>query len=485
MLVNSIREMVNRSYQKYKNNGFLYQKYEDEFKEYTRGKTIEDIWRLAYELIRLGYKNKKIMLIGENSYEWAITYMAITGYVGIAVLVDKDYTKFDYDNIFNTIDDISLIIYTESKENIISSIKEEHKDINYMKLQTDIINIINYPEIPNELEFEDKDINQVCEIVFTSGTTANPKAIMLSQKNILVNLENLLKRTPMNEFDSLYLVLPMHHLYAGVHAYLYSYYTGLKIYLCRSMDEMLKDMQLVKPTVFIGVPMIYEKIINNIEPKYYPNIKEILGGKLKYVFCGGAKLKEETKRIYYDNGIQLLDAYGVSEMSSVISFSYYGDEFNLSQGTVFENQKVEIINKDENGIGEIIVTGENMMLGYYHNEAETKKKIDERGFLHTGDLGYLDENNRLFVKGRKQRMIVMGNGKNIYPDEIEKLITSYPNIKKATVYEENHHLKARIVTDENEEAITKIITEINSKLPKYKQIKYIEIKKTTEAISLK
>lgn len=482
MLVDSVKDMVSKSYEKYKNEGFLYEKHNNNYLEYTRGKTIEDIWKLSKQLIKMGYKNKKIMLIGENSYQWAITYMAIIGYVGVAVLVDKDYTINDYKNIFNTVDDISLVIYTQLKEDVISQVKNIKNNVQYLCLQKDIPELIKNEKQATSDTFEDRDINKMCEIVFTSGTTARPKAIMLSQKNILVNLENLLKRTPMNNEDKLCLVLPLHHLYAGVHAYLYSYYTGMKIYFCNNINDMIGDMNLIQPTVFIGVPMIYEKILSAIGTL---DLKKKLGNKLKYAFCGGANLKEDVKRIYKDNGINLLDAYGVSEMSSVISFSYPEDEFNLSQGTVFENQKVEIIDKDENGYGEIIVTGENMMLGYYNNEKATKLKIDERGFLHTGDIGYLDEKNRLYVKGRKNRVIVTGNGKNVYPEEIEKLIIDTGITKRVKVYEENNHIKALIISDESEEIIKQTIDTVNEKLPKFKKVKSYEVEGTQDRVYLK
>lgn len=490
MLVSNVSDLIEYSRIHFEEEDFLFTKTDGSYKGVSRGKTIEDIKRVADRLIREGYENKKILLIGENSYEWAVTYMAIVAYVGVAVLADKDYTLNDYRNIFGTVDDIALVIYTDLRKEVIGELRNtkfagEEAKITYYCLQTDIRDYLKQTDEREEFAhgvWKEKPAEEMCEIVFTSGTTAKPKAIMLSQKNILVNLKNLLRRTPMNVSDRLCLVLPLHHLYAGVHAYLYSYYTGMKIYLCNNMGEMIEDMQTTKPTVFVGVPIIYDRIAKALDGK---NLFTAMGGELKYVFCGGAKLDEGLKRLYLENGIELLDAYGVSEMSSVISFSYPGEAFNLSQGTVFENQKVVIKDPDAEGFGEILVTGENRMLGYYRNEEATKAKIDENGFLHTGDIGRLDEKNRLYIRGRMDRMFATANGKNIYPEEIEKLFLESGLVSRVKVYLEKSRLHALLVSDEEEDVLRELLQKVNDKLPYYKNVKEIEIEKTNARTYLK
>ena len=230
---------------------------------------------------------------------------------------------------------------------------------------------------------------------------------------------------------------------------------------------MFDEIQEVRPTVFCAVPLIYERLYsvciqNKLDPKL------ALGGNIKYLFCGGAYFDPKIREFFKTNGLNLYEAYGLTETSSLITVEYSNKDDFHSVGTIFENIDLKIENPDEKGIGEIIVKGDNISNGYFENEELTNKAYDKDGYFHTGDLGYV-ENNKLFVIGRKKRIILLSNGENIFPDDIEKLFNDYKIINKVKVYEKNKNIFASIFVNEKTD-ISNIIEEVNSKLPKYAKI---------------
>ena len=365
-------------------------------------------------------------------------------------------------------------------------------------------------------------------MLFTSGTTNEPKAVMLSQNNIASNIVAINKYVKIYRTDTLLSFLPIHHTFECTITFLYGTYSGATVAFCeglRYIQQNLKDFQV---SVFVAVPLVletmYKKIQKAIKEKGKTELinkmikisngllkchidirkivfKEILdnfGGHLRVVFYGAAPMNKDTIIGYNNLGIEQVQGYGLTETSPVISAETDKKKRPGSIGLVLENLECRIDNPDKDGIGEITVKGPSVMLGYYNNEKATKEVLKD-GWFSTGDYGYLDEDGFLYITGRKKDVIVLRNGENVYPQEIEALINKLPYVKESLVYQRGQSktdtmLCAKIVydadaikdafgeksEDEYKEEIWKQVKEINKDLPLFKHIKKIEI--TTEEL---
>lgn len=495
----NIQELVKYGYDNYKDKNFIHYKSDNEYHPITFEDTINDILYLSEALLSIGLKGKKIIIIGENSYEWMISWVSIIGYVGIALPVDKTWTIHDLRNIINTTD-IAAIIYSNFNKELIKQIRKEYKDIRCINVNTDLEKLLQKGKKINskkedKFKFEEIDNTEICEIRYSSGTTAFPKAIPLTQKNLLANMENMLKRAPMDNDDRVLIFLPLHHAYSSICAYLYSFYSGLQNYIGSGLANLADDLKLSKPTVLTGVPLIYYKFLEKIDEqtmnkmkkaikisnilrivgidlrkKIFKKFHEAFGGNMKYWFCAGSYLKLDVKKFYEDLGVKIQCAYGLTECSSLVALEYYDRKDEKSAGVILENQKVKVLNPNKNGEGEILIKGDHVMPGYMNND-KLNKKVFINGYFKTGDIGRIDENNNIFIVGRKKRVIVGPGGKNIYPDELEELIKETGNLDNVKVFEENDDICALIVSELSEKEVQAIIAKANKKLAKYTQIK--------------
>ena len=460
----TIKNILKTNNKKFGKNEYIYEKEDGVFKPHTYSEFYEDVLKVASVLQKNHQVDDRILMYAGNSYNYMVTDAAIMGYTCISVTVSKEWSSFDLENSINIIKPKS-IVYSRVKEDVIKEIKTKHKDINYIEIESII------PKEKGELDENRIDPSKGCKIVFSSGTTGLPKGAVLSQNNIFDSFDNVLKRAPFNSTDVDYLFLPLNHTYGGIWNFLLSTLTGMKIYLCSDTKKMLEEIQEVKPTLFCAVPLIFERLYAACQEK---NINPILalGGNVKYVVCGGAYHKPEIRKFLKESGINILEAYGLTETSSLISLEYPNKDDFESVGTVLENEKVKIDNPDENGIGEIIVKGKNIFLEYFNNEYQTKKAIDDQGYFHTGDLGSLKD-NKIYLKGRKKRVIIRSNGENVYPENIESLFKD-DNINKVKVFDKNGTIFATIYVKEIKE-YKDMIEEVNSQLPKFSQIQDFEV----------
>ena len=508
----NIQDLVRYGYDNYKDMNFIHYKKNNKYYPVTFEETINDILYLSESLLSIGLRDKKIIIIGENSYEWMVSWVSIIGYVGVALPVDKMWTFHDLKNIINS-SDIGAIIYSDFNKELIKKIRKEYKNIRYINVSTDFDKLLNkgkklLSNKSDKFDFEEIDYNKVCEIRYSSGTTAFPKAIPLTQKNLLANMENMLKRAPMDNNDRVLIFLPLHHAYSSICAYLYSFYSGLQNYIGSGLNNLADDLKLSKPTVLTGVPLIYYKFLDKIDEKTKSKMKKVIiisnflrifgidlrkklfkkfhlafGGCMKYWFCAGSYLDLNIKKFYSDLGVKIQCAYGLTECSSLVALEYYNRKDEKSAGVVLENQKVKILNPNENGEGEILVKGEHVTPGYINND-KLNKEIFVKGYFKTGDIGRIDKNNNIFIVGRKKRVIVGAGGKNIYPDEIELLIREEGNLDNVKIFDDNDIISALIVSELKEKEVNDIIDKVNKKLAKYTQIKKIILKnpKDTQVI---
>ena len=471
----NIQSLVKFNAERFGNDPYIYEKEGERFVSHSHKEFFGDVCRLAAYLQSQGLTHKKIAIYARNSYEYMVADAAIMGFVGVCVTLSKAWGAYDVGNALGFLQ-VDALLYSSDKDDIVSVLKEQHPNILFIPIEK-VCAVEG-----NALKEDLIDISDCCKIIFSSGTTGIPKAVMLSQKSMFANWESLYRRVPMCHDDACYLFLPMHHTYAGISNFLYSLISGISIYLCSNPDNMFAEIQEVKPTLFCAVPLIFEKLYalcnqKGLDPKAF------LGGNMKYLFSGGAYLSPALKKYFKKSGLFLCDSYGLTETSSLVSVEYPNTVDFDSSGTVFENLSVKIDAPDENGIGEIIVKGENICLGYYGNSALNHTAFDENGYFHTGDLGSLKE-DKIYIFGRKKRVIVRSNGENVYPENIETLLKEYQTVQQAKVYEKDGVLFADLYVSEKDGAEA-IVTAVNEKLPAFSKIKAYEIRQDSLGTRMK
>ena len=549
--INNFRELVFYSINNYENN--IAYKYKNkpsdtEIITKTYKETGEDI--KAFGTALLNRDAKKVAVIGKNRYEWCITYLATTTSGLVIVPLDKLLPEIEIENLIKR-SEADIIVcdekYLEKIKDLKNSNSTNLKTIICMDKVTDK-DIEYFYDVKNEgqkqIEMKDTkydnisiDENKMAVLLFTSGTTSEPKGVMLSQKNICVNIEDMATYSKMYSTDTILSVLPLHHTFECTISFLYGFYSGVCIAFCDGLKYYAQNLKEYNVTIIVAVPalleVIYKKIKKGIEEsgqkekfekgvkisefllklhidlrkKIFKAVRKNLGENIRIIYYGAAQMEKETIKGYYNIGIDSVQGYGLTETSPILTAET--DKYHKS-GTVgicFPALEMKIINKNEDGAGEICAKGASIMLGYYKNDELTKKAIDEEGWFKTGDYGYFDEEGFLHLTGRKADIIVLKNGKNVYPDEIEGLINKLPYIKESMVFARNKTktdtlLEAKIVYDEKElkkefsnidlndknsieEKIMKDIKEkVNVNLANYKHVKKIlltteEMEKTT------
>lgn len=547
--VDSLKDIINIRCDMFKDKVAFLEKVEgkEKFEEIKYSKVKKDVNALGTVMInKLNLKDKSIAVIGDNSYRWYVTYMAVACGVGTIVPLDKELPANEIQNLLER-SKSSAIVYSSRKKEAIEEIKD--------KLPKDMIYIeMNKEKSENEVyAFDDLiekgkkivdsgdtsyidikiDRNKFNILLFTSGTTGKAKGVMLCHKNICANIVAASKFVPkMGEYTSLS-VLPMHHTYDFSLEYAFGTYMGATIGICQGLKYITKDLKEIKPNIFIVVPALVEnlskKIDKNIEKtgkeklirtagkmakglskigfdlrrKLFKQIHDTLGGNLELIICGAAPIDKEIIAKIETYGITFLQGFGTTETAPLIAGTPMEDNEYGTCGKAIYGVEVRIDlskNEDkESNIGEVIVKGDNVMLGYYEMEKETSETI-KNGWLHTGDLGYFNKRGNLVLTGRSKNVIVTSNGKNIYPEEIETELNKIALINESMVYGKKDKKKkdelivtARVTLDEEyikdkygenrpsneeiEKEIWKDIKELNKKMVSYKAIKDLEIKK--------
>ena len=540
--INNFRELLNRVEKNFsKNIAYKFKKdataKTPEYVEITYKQFIEDIKALSTGLLSENLSKKKIVLIGNNRYEWCTSYLAITTGGMIVVPLDKALPNNEIETLIKR-SEAEAVIFEKKYKDIMLEIKQNNDNIKTLICmdEENEEGIKNYKDIiehgrdlikngNDEYENIVIDSDKESIMLYTSGTTNLPKAVKLSQRNICSNISAIATWVKVYPTDTLLSFLPIHHTFECTITFLYGLYSGATVAFCDGLKHIQKNLAEYKISVFVAVPLVleimYKKIqhaidekgktelinkmtkISNTLLKCHIDLRKILfkqvldnfGGNLRVVFYGAAPMNKETIIGYNNLGIALTQGYGLTETSPVISAETDKEKRPGSVGLVLDNLEVKIDNPDKDGIGEITVKGPSVMLGYYKNEEETKKVLKD-GWFSTGDFGYIDEDGFLYVTGRKKDIIVLRNGKNVYPQEIEFLINKIPYVVESIVYSRDKSktdtmLCAKIVYDEEiiktqlgeksekeySDIIWKEIKEINKQLPTFKHIKSITITK--------
>ncbi len=461
----------------------------------------EDVKKLSTTLLNLGLENQKIILVGNNRYEWCVSYLAITTGNMVVVPLDRALPDNELEKLIKRSGATAVIFENKHKELVEKIVKEE----NQVKITINMDEGEFTEKIKEGEELLEKgdrkydqieiDSNKMSIMLFTSGTTDAPKAVMLSQSNICANIQSLSHYLKLYTTDTLLSFLPIHHTFECTITFLFGLYWGTTVAFCDGLKYIQQNLKEYKVSVFVAVPVVLENMYKKIKKakEQEVNIADILGGHLRTILYGAAPMDKDTIIGYHSLGISSTQGYGLTETSPVIAAEADDRKRPGSVGLVLDNLEVKIEEPNQEGIGEIVVKGPSIMLGYYNNEEETKKVL-QNGWFKTGDYGYIDADGFLFVTGRKKDVIVLRNGKNVYPQEIEKLINKIPYILESLVYQRGQSttdtmLCVKIVYDFNiikealgektEEEYKQIIWEeikkINEKLPIYKHIKKITI----------
>lgn len=468
----SISEYLEEDYGKWADRPYISTKENGVWRSYTFRQIIDDIRHLSKALSARGFQDKNIMLCSENSREWILLYFGIMGYVGTCVPVDREWTAYDLQNTLSAIP-VSAVFISRSRWERFESLRELHPEIVWFCIEDVLPDLITEGQSLSLPLSGRTDTEQTAMILFTSGTTNLPKAIPLTQENLFANWDTLYERTPMTVQDISFLFLPFHHVYTGVANILYSILSGMQLFLCSNLLNLIPELMEVRPTVVCMVPLFLYKMYDAVSDA----LLDVLRG-IRFLYCGGSFTEPKIKEYFIRQGVCLLEAYGTTETSSVIALAVPGDPDLAANGIVLENLTVRILNPDENGVGEIAVSGKSVSAGYI-NRNDNYSEFDRDGFYHTGDLGYLSPDRHLYLKGRKKRMILTANGKNVYVDELEELFLRNPGIKAAVVFEENHHPAVSIIGDLTEEEALEYLARINQNLPGYKQIRKLYLKPDT------
>ncbi len=468
-----LKRIIKRDYYEWNKDSYIYEKNKDgKYESITFGKFVENSLSIANYLINKGYKNKKIIIISENSSKLMEFDLAISFYVGVSAVVSKEWKLNDLLNGIEELD-ADLVIYSERFKELVSEVKKE-KNIDILAM-----NDVIYKFDKKLIDLPIKNQNKVAKIVFSSGTTGKSKAVMLSLKNVFAGFNSLNRRCKLTHKDSAYLFLPLNHTYAAVYNFMYSLVGGYSLYLASSTQNIGKELLECNPTVFCAVPLVF----NNLLAAYKDNINMAFGKNIKYLFCGGAPISKETRKIYKDKGLYLMQAYALSETASSLCIAYPGDDDLESVGTIFEDMDVKVDSPDSDGIGEIIVKGDAVFLGYTDHSL-TARVFDKNGYFHTGDLGYI-KNNKIFLKGRKKKMLLSSNGENIMAESIENGIKSKDKrINDVKAYIKNDKLAADVYSLE-EINLDEIISNYNKEVPKYERVEIYKLIRDSIDVRLK
>ena len=540
MKFTDLKDMLNQTGEVYGDRPAYIFKTEEKgkFRTITHKEFRENINALGTTLIQMGLKDKRIALISENRYEWELSYLAVASGVGVIVPLDKALPDNELESLILR-SQVEAIIYSSKYDAIMNTLREKkNTNLKYfisMDLEENTQGIYAEKALVekgkklladgNKTYIDAKiDAEKMGIMLFTSGTTAMSKAVMLSHKNLVTNVMDIIQRFDLTDEDRFLSFLPLHHVFECTVGFLYPISIGGSIAFCEGVKHMAENIKEFEITAMISVPavfdIIYRKVMKTIEKKgklanlekgkkvsqfllkmkidlrkqLFKEVHESLGPKLKLVVTGGAALDPETEKGFNDLGFDVEQGYGLTETAPVIAAETPKCRRLGSIGKKFPSVEVKIDDPDEEGIGELMAKGPSIMLGYYENEEATKSALESDGWFHTGDLARIDKDGFIYISGRKKSVIVLNNGKNVFPEEIETLLNKVEGIKETFVFEKKEDdgdvkVCVEIVYDkelikelyniEGEENIKEFlwdkVKEVNKLMPKYKYVREMVI----------
>ncbi len=462
--IHDLREMLGTSAEMYADRTAFYQKEEKVYMPISYDRFLCDVTNLGEQLVSEGLAGKRIMLIGENCYSWCLTYMTVVCGLGVIVPVDKEIPSEEVANIAR-VSEAAAIVYSSKYAEKLRDVDEGVKRICFDELSERILlgaRLIADGE--NAYASRSIVIDDMCTLIFTSGTTGVSKGVMLSQRNICANIYNLGKMVYVDEKDIALSILPLHHVYECNCGFLYAMYKGAAYAFSEGVRYVTKNMKEIRPTKILCVPLlietIYKKIWSSIRKKgieekvnkiialtdkvqpysarmalkrkLFSEIHQNFGGNIKLLVSGGAPINPDVLRGMQALGFKVIQGYGLTECAPLAAVNHDCYFNHKSAGLALPSGELEICDVAEDGSGEIRYRGDNVMLGYYGQPELTAEAV-HNGWLYTGDVGYIDENGFLIITGRKKNVIVTSNGKNIFPEELEMYLGRCPLVDESVV----------------------------------------------------
>lgn len=514
-----------------------------EVKKVTFATWRNDVRSLGTALISCGLRGENIAIVGENSYGWCCSFFAVMAIGSVTVPVDKELPIEDIDGIITTTG-CKAVIYGRTAEAKIKELLEKgvlksaqllisiapNPTIDEALLNDKVLTTVDALETKGDELYKNEDnsyydykidVTKLASIVFTSGTTGKGKGVMLSQANICLDMT-----LGMYNFDitrkTLH-VLPPHHTFGSTVNYIGHLAQGCEVYISSGLKHVSDEIREQQPTHLILVPAFLEvmnrkiwttarktgkeqllkvmmkvsdclrKVGIDLRKQLFSGVLSAFGGRLELIICGGAKLDEEIINTFDSLGITILNGYGITECAPLISANRNKYRKPGSVGTPILACRVKIDNPDENGEGEICVKGPNVMLGYYNNPEATAEVFDKDGFFHTGDYGKLDEEGWIYITGRKKNLIILSNGKNVYPEEIEADLQKVEGVSEVVVYAGESRVQkdkitivAEIFPDADflvhkgianpQQYFEDQVKLVNAKMPPYKAVKRVKLR---------
>lgn len=488
----------------------------------------------------LGLKERShIAVIGENRVQWGIAYLAAVCYNYVVVPVDKNLSKTEVLNIIHE-SDSKAVVFSASMSSHFDTAHSSLKNIKHyihMDLEKDEGEFLSMTAMMDALpakkvrEMPEIDPDVMSIIVFTSGSLGRAKGVMLTQKNIAANLMGMVQMVRIFPEDRFLSVLPIHHTYECTCGFLCPLYKGSSVWYARSLKTVVEDLQKCKATILLGVPLLFEKMYKNIRKgmqektatrvlappmlgigkalktlgwkeaprKLFKTLHEKFGGHIRMFIAGGAAPDPEIAAGLRNLGFVFLQGYGLTETAPILALNRLEAFKDDAAGLPLPGVKLKILEPDENGVGEVLAKGDNIMPGYYKNEKATRETFTDDGWYRTGDLGYIDKDGFLHISGRKKNVIIAANGKNVFPEELEDLLNRSPYVQESMVYGEAHsgyneRIAAQVVVDGEaliaraeskkqeitqdwiNKVIQKEVDKVNKQLPAFKRIQNLIIR---------
>lgn len=537
LVVRDLKDMLNKTRELYGDRpGYKIKIEEGKYETYTHNEIRDMVDYLGTALINLGLKDKRIAVIGENRYEWELAYLSVVCGTGIVVPLDKSLPANELEELVER-SEVEAIFYSKKYEEIVEKIKysEKNKLKHLISMDTDIHKEGIYSEKEliekgkefveaGDRRFIDAKINpeEMSIMLFTSGTTSKSKVVALSHHNMVSNVMDFASVLDVDSSDRILSFLPLHHVFECTVGMLYSLYIGAERSFCEGIRHIVQNLNEYNITFASFVPAIYESmhktILKNLEKEgkleavrklmeankdktmaekkeIFKDIHNVFGGQIKLFVSGAAALEKEVEEDFRAWGINLCQGYGLTETSPVIGVET-NENFRVgSIGKALPHVQAKIEDANDEGMGELVVKGPNVMLGYYNDEEATKEVLED-GWFRTGDLAKIDEDGYIFICGRKKSVIVLKNGKNIFPEEMEALVNKIEGVKESFIFgkqqsddKDDIKINVKIVFDREimqeaykvttDEEIYKVLAEkvkeVNQIMPKYKAIRGILI----------
>ncbi len=544
--ITDIRHMLRTSTELYGDNVAFRQRFEknEPYREITYKEAFETVNALGTALTNIGLKGKRIAVIGENCYQWATSYLAVICGTGVVVPLDKELSAMELKQLVIEAE-VSAVMFTKKYREIFKEMKTSgDTDIEILVDLTgddEEEGIFKWSNLVAEgrmlldggdRSFVEAEIiaDEMSELLFTSGTTGIAKGVMLSHKNICFDLMIAPTILNVNTWDIFFSVLPIHHTYEGTCGFLMPLYKGASIAYCEGLKYIVKNLAEVSPTMFLGVPALFETLyktimrnvrkqgkeglvkkvmsVNKVTRKIgldlnkllLKDILKVFGGRKRVLISGGAAIDPAILQFFNDLGFIAVQGYGLSECAPMGALNPDNPKYmrNSSVGHILPGMQVKIVDKDEDGIGEICLKGDNVMLGYYKNPEETARTVRD-GWFYTGDQGYVDEEDFIYITGRKKNVIIASNGKNVFPEELEYYLSLSPFIAESMVWGAEDERSGDIVivaairpeTDDIREVLGdekaddpetvkellwKEVDKVNEQMPMFKKIKKIVVR---------